>query len=255
MGKLDDISAISNFNQDKAWVIDSIKNAMPPSSSARNRIPRVPDALLREMTDYDKYYVPKAVSIGPYHHGKPELESVEKLKPFFTTALLCEYRVDLGSLYTYRSIKQLSSVGIHFKSSGVMSLADVKFDRRWWWLSADVKLPSIIIDDSTKTMLLNLTAYERCTNDARKWVASYICLLDSLIDDLEDVPALRKAGVLDISFGSDKEVAKLFNEIATDLYQRNKTSEMEFIAKLCSIAVKTSAQCFLAVLIQDHQTP
>ncbi|XP_076905834.1 UPF0481 protein At3g47200-like [Bidens hawaiensis] len=56
----------------------------PPSPV---RIPRVPKTV-RESDDYTKYYVPKVVSIGPYHFGKPELDPVEKLKPHFTMKLL-----------------------------------------------------------------------------------------------------------------------------------------------------------------------
>ena len=48
-------------------------------------------------------------------------------------------------------------------------------------------------------------------------VTSYISFLDSLIDEANDVKVLRKAGVLYNCLGSDEEVAKLFNEIGTDL--------------------------------------
>ncbi|KAM0046878.1 hypothetical protein Hdeb2414_s0009g00321751 [Helianthus debilis subsp. tardiflorus] len=74
------------------------------------------------------------------------------------------------------------------------------------------------MDDSTKPMLLNLIAFERClcsTNDS--WVTSYVCLLDSLIDDAADVKVLRKAGVLLNGLGRDQNVANLLHEIGTDL--------------------------------------
>lgn len=45
--------------------------------------------------------------------------------------------------------------------------------------------------------------------------------MDSLIDHSEDVKVLRKAGILDNRLGSDKEVARLFNEIGTDLVPNN----------------------------------
>jgi hypothetical protein len=48
-------------------------------------------------------------------------------------------------------------------------------------------------------------------------ITSYISFLDSLIDEANDVKLLRKAGVLYNCLGSDEEVAKLFNEIGTDL--------------------------------------
>ncbi|KVI03463.1 Protein of unknown function DUF247, plant [Cynara cardunculus var. scolymus] len=119
---------------------------------------------------------------------------------------------------TFRNVNELIDVGINFKPSSIMGLTQIGFSKRWWLFSADVELPPITVDDSTKSMVLNLITHEMCSADGHEaWVTSYICLLDSLIDHPEDVKALRKAGVLDNSLGSDKEVAKLFNEIGTDL--------------------------------------
>ncbi|KAL7599036.1 hypothetical protein Lser_V15G26237 [Lactuca serriola] len=392
MAKHDDINASSIENQDEAWVIDLIEKAMPPPSSS-TRIHRVPEIVLREMGDYEKYYVPKAVSIGPYHYGNPKLQSIEKLKPVFTKELLSrsEHNERLSSLYkylgaanmvkelrgfyeekstdhlsdkeftmmilldgcfilyyiifiygeraenciylrshqivlihrdlfllenqipfkilnmvmdlikldmrdkfrsffadnilsrgrqisewfcfgssstqtyqnsgreshgsyefvgdhllhrlhtrltepspnnieshrnsyknTFHNVRDLEYVGIRFRPSSVMSLAHVEFVGRWW-LAKILKLPPIIVNDSTKPMLLNLIAYEMCSDDTHVWVTSYICLLNSLIDHPEDVQALRKAGVIDNSLGSDQEVATLFNEIGTGLVPNNAT--------------------------------
>ncbi|KAJ0715363.1 hypothetical protein HanPI659440_Chr13g0500261 [Helianthus annuus] len=332
--------------EDERWVIDSITNAnaAPPTA----RIPLVP-GMVRAAHDYEKYFVPKVVSIGPHHFRNPNLELVEQLKPVFTMKLLSENKENLRSLYkklgdpemvkqlrsfyeenlttmlsnkeftkmmmqdscfilyyiqyifcgkpedfpelkshqlsyfllrkyfgiweveknvvrriqkyreepdmvltghykpdhilhllhriltrtevpggnqlklmfpkwrrgrhgvnrhgvnryTFRSVNELANVGVHFKPSNTKSLAYVKFSKRRWW-SANVELPPITVDDSTKPMLLNLIAYEMCSCDAKDaWVTSYICLLDSLIDHPEDVKALRKAGVLENSFRSD----------------------------------------------------
>ncbi|GKE02200.1 UPF0481 protein-like protein [Tanacetum coccineum] len=119
---------------------------------------------------------------------------------------------------TFRNVNELIDVGIDFKPSGSMSLAHIEVFKSWWFFSANVELPPITVDDSTKPMLLNLVAYEMCSCNAHEsWVTSYICLLDSLIDHPKDVKTLRKVGVLDNFLGSDEEVAKLFNEIGTYL--------------------------------------
>ncbi|KAK1427076.1 hypothetical protein QVD17_15759 [Tagetes erecta] len=374
--------------EDEQSVIDSIITATPPPPPTA-RIHKVP-RMVRDSDDYDKYYVPKVVSIGPHHFRNPKLEFVQKLKPVFTMKLLQD-EATLRSLYiklgapemvkelrnfyeegstndfrdpvftkimlldscfilyfirfisgekpencqelkthqivfihedmfllenqipfkvlkevmkllsdeycyiskialliygnilaperpktkwfciknakscleeskkeliesepdhllhllhrrltkkmkdgkkdfrskqdyrcTFRNVNELMDVGIHFKPSETMSLAHIEFLKGKWWFSANVKLPPINVDDSTKPMLLNLVAYEMCSHDAYDaGVTSYICLLDSLIDHPEDVKVLRKAGVLENSLGSDKEVAKLFNEIGTDLVPNN----------------------------------
>ncbi|TYI03830.1 hypothetical protein ES332_A11G369200v1 [Gossypium tomentosum] len=75
-------------------------------------------------------------------------------------------------------------------------------------------LPPITVDDST----MNLIAYEMCPDFYNNFtVTSYMCFLDSLIDEAEDVKALRRAGILYNGLGSDEEVAKLFNKMNTDL--------------------------------------
>ncbi|XP_076958468.1 UPF0481 protein At3g47200-like [Bidens hawaiensis] len=120
-----------------------------------------------------------------------------------------------GDWCTLRNAGELANSGIHFKPSDSMLLSNVKFSRGWWRFSANVKLPRIKVNGFTKHILLNLIAYEISLRDKNAWVKSYVCLLDSLIDHPEDVRILRKAWVLETFLGSDEEVAKLFNEIAT----------------------------------------
>ncbi|KAH1084279.1 hypothetical protein J1N35_024040 [Gossypium stocksii] len=75
-------------------------------------------------------------------------------------------------------------------------------------------LPPISVNDST----MNLIAYEMCSDfDNDFTVTSYMCFLDLLIDEAEDVKDLRDAGILYNRLGSDEEVAKLFNKMNTDL--------------------------------------
>ncbi|CAI9779517.1 unnamed protein product [Fraxinus pennsylvanica] len=48
-------------------------------------------------------------------------------------------------------------------------------------------------------------------------ITSYIWLMDSLIDNANDVKELRKKRILVNNLGSDEHLAQLFNEIAIDL--------------------------------------
>ncbi|XP_076925533.1 uncharacterized protein LOC143588406 [Bidens hawaiensis] len=143
-------------------VIDAIATSLP-LISAKGSISNSAYKRLRE------YYVPRVVSIGPYHFGTKKLKLVEKLN-------------------------ELADVGIHFKPNNSMSLTSVEFSKGWMRFTANVKLPRTIVNGSTKHILLNLIAYETCLctiDDAR--VTSYVCLLDSLIDQPEDVKILRKS--------------------------------------------------------------
>lgn len=78
------------------WVIRLTENIndVPQLSQSWSsaRIHRV-STMVRKTNDYDKYYIPKVLSIGPYHYGNPNLQLVEKLKPLFMRKLLLKYNV------------------------------------------------------------------------------------------------------------------------------------------------------------------
>ncbi|KAF2289299.1 hypothetical protein GH714_034310 [Hevea brasiliensis] len=117
--------------------------------------------------------------------------------------------------HSFRNVKELIASGIRLKPTGERSLT-ISFERSCF--AGTLKLPSLLVDDSTAPKLKNLIALEMCPDFLKDFeVTSYICFLDSLIDHPEDVQELRKAKILTNVLGSDKEVAKLFNKIGTDL--------------------------------------
>ncbi|CAL5423130.1 unnamed protein product [Camellia sinensis] len=121
-----------------------------------------------------------------------------------------------GGWYSRRSAKDFKSVGIQFKPSKTFQLTDIDFNPTC--TSGILKLPPMIIDDTTKSILLNLAAYEACPDSVTDFgVTSYICFMDSLIDHADDVKVLRSKGILLNFLGSDQQVADIFNEIATEL--------------------------------------
>ncbi|KAK4838839.1 hypothetical protein QYF36_016854 [Acer negundo] len=120
-------------------------------------------------------------------------------------------------LFSCRSAKELNAAGIHFRPSQGHRFTDVQFSSSFI-LIGFLKLPPIAVDDSTKSMLLNMVAYEACPDAPDDLgVSSYICFMDSLIDHAEDVKELRSKGILLNFLGSDQQVADLFNQIADNL--------------------------------------
>ncbi|XP_052176567.1 uncharacterized protein LOC127790876 isoform X3 [Diospyros lotus] len=116
----------------------------------------------------------------------------------------------------YRSVKELKLVGIHFKPSETCRFSDIKFNSGH--LCGWLKLPRIIIKDGTKSLLLNLVAFEACADTSRNFgVSSYVYFMDTLIDHAEDAKELRSKGIIHNLLGSDEEVAKLFNEISENV--------------------------------------
>ncbi|ESW23695.1 hypothetical protein PHAVU_004G068600 [Phaseolus vulgaris] len=119
-------------------------------------------------------------------------------------------------MVTYRNIKELKVVGIVLKSSKTRSPKDISFSFGWFY--STLKLPEIVVDDTTTTTVLNLIAYEMCPDFQNDYgIRSYVSFLDSLIDHPDDVKALRSKQILLNSLGSDEEVANLFNTLSTDL--------------------------------------
>ncbi|KAK1291925.1 hypothetical protein QJS10_CPB17g01788 [Acorus calamus] len=115
----------------------------------------------------------------------------------------------------FRSVKELTEAGIKFKPNKIGNLTDVKYKEEY--LCGILSLPRMIIDDTTKSKLLNLMALEMCPKGARGYgITSYVCLLDNLIDHADDVRELRLRGVLVNCLGNDQQVADLFNELAND---------------------------------------
>ncbi|KAJ4830185.1 hypothetical protein Tsubulata_046689, partial [Turnera subulata] len=132
-----------------------------------------------------------------------------------------EKKPQYSNQYTFRNVAELKASGIEFKRSKTNSLKAISFDPSWFL--GTVKLPLLRVSDDSAPTFLNLIAYEMCPDFKNEYdVTSYMCFLDSLIDQPEDVAELRKANILHNLFGSDEEVASLFNEIATDLVPNPK---------------------------------
>ncbi|XP_042479757.1 UPF0481 protein At3g47200-like [Macadamia integrifolia] len=124
--------------------------------------------------------------------------------------------IDDDDLHSFRSVVELKKAGIKCKKSKSGSLRDVKFED--YCIRGQLFLPHLVIDDLTKSSLLNLVAYEVSPDGPSDYaVTSYIVLLDSLIDHSEDVKELRSEGILKNLLGSDQQVADLFNELAIHL--------------------------------------
>ena len=120
---------------------------------------------------------------------------------------------------SFRNVQELKAVGINLKSSNNRCLGNITFTQKYWkFYGGTLSLPPIIVDDSTGPKFFNLIAYEMCPDFENDYgVSSYISFLDSLIDESRDVIDLRNAGILRNFLGSDKEVARVFNEIGIDL--------------------------------------
>ena len=85
---------VENWNR----IVQKAKERIP-SQSQWPRLPKVPH-MLRGTQDFKKLYEPRVISIGPYHHGKPDLGRVEMIKPLYAEQFLAGINQDFKDLYT-----------------------------------------------------------------------------------------------------------------------------------------------------------
>ncbi|KAK1356124.1 hypothetical protein POM88_049380 [Heracleum sosnowskyi] len=84
-----------------------------------------------------------------------------------------------------RSAMELHEAGIRFKTSKTTSLKDISFH------SGVLRLPRIVVDDTTEAMFLNLIAFERFHVGAGNEVTAYVFFMDNIIDNAKDVNLLH----------------------------------------------------------------
>ncbi|KAJ6300592.1 hypothetical protein OIU76_021395 [Salix suchowensis] len=117
--------------------------------------------------------------------------------------------------YWHYPAKEFINVGISLKPSKTSRFSDVRFVPTL--LGGTLYIPQLIIGDCTKPLLLNLVAYDACSDKSKDWVTSFVCSLASLIDSPEDVKELRSRGLLLSTLGCDQQVADHINEMAKHL--------------------------------------
>ncbi|CAI9111927.1 OLC1v1012276C2 [Oldenlandia corymbosa var. corymbosa] len=115
---------------------------------------------------------------------------------------------------------ELKAAGVEFRSGKGKNLLDVDFDRKRGILT----LPSLIVNDSAEAFFRSLIAFEQSPYHP-KFITSYVCLLDYLIDTEKDVDLLIKHGIIiSDQLHSSNKVADSFN----DLYKELLTNPKDF---------------------------
>ncbi|RHN40424.1 hypothetical protein MtrunA17_Chr8g0354581 [Medicago truncatula] len=119
---------------------------------------------------------------------------------------------------TYKSIRDLKTVGIQVVANKTdeWNWSNISFTSKWF--NGELRLPIFLFNDVTPYFFRNLVAYEMCSDVHYNYeCCSFFSFMDSLVDNADDVKELRSAGVFQNLLGSDKELAKLFNDLGDDL--------------------------------------
>nr|GLL26438.1 UPF0481 protein At3g47200-like [Ipomoea trifida] len=108
-------------------------------------------------------------------------------------------------------VSELREAGIKFKKRKTDRFWDIKFKNGY------LKIPRLLIHDGTKSLFLNLIAFEQCHLDCSNDITSYIIFMDNLINSPADVSYLHYFGIIEHWLGSDAEVAELFNRLCQEV--------------------------------------
>ncbi|XP_072993117.1 UPF0481 protein At3g47200-like [Typha latifolia] len=128
------------------------------------------------------------------------------------------------------SATELREAGVTFrKKASPDHMLDITFR------NGVMEIPLNHIEDSTRTILTNLVAFEQSMLDGPMNITSFSLLMDSLINTEKDVAILQRCDVVDHFLGSEEEVARFFNQLCehavidlTDHYFSELFSEVNF---------------------------
>uniref|UniRef100_A0A7N2LZM2 Uncharacterized protein n=1 Tax=Quercus lobata TaxID=97700 RepID=A0A7N2LZM2_QUELO len=108
-------------------------------------------------------------------------------------------------------VTELKEAGIKFKKRKTDRFWDIKFK------NGILYIPRLFIHDGTKSLFLNLIAFEQCHLDCGNGITSYVVFMDNLINSHQDVAHLHYHGIIEHWLGSDAEVADLFNRLCQEV--------------------------------------
>ncbi|XP_018437744.1 UPF0481 protein At3g47200 [Raphanus sativus] len=108
-------------------------------------------------------------------------------------------------------VTELKGAGVKFRRKKTDKLWDIEFKKGY------LKIPKLLIHDSTKSLFSNLIAFEQCHANSSNDITSYVIFMDNLINSAEDVSYLHHCGIIEHWLGSDFEVADLFNRLCKEV--------------------------------------
>ncbi|XP_071723542.1 UPF0481 protein At3g47200-like [Rutidosis leptorrhynchoides] len=109
------------------------------------------------------------------------------------------------------NLSELQEAGIKIKLRWSDSWGDIHFKNRI------VGIPPIMIHEGTRSLLLNLIAFEQSHFNCSYYVTSYVIFMRDLINSPEDVLYLRNHGIIHHCLGSNAEVPDLFHRLCQEM--------------------------------------
>ncbi|KAA8516938.1 hypothetical protein F0562_017244 [Nyssa sinensis] len=184
-----------------------------------------------------------------YDMERPATHLLELLHQRMVSPIYYMYTRPNTVRFTFRGLTELTAVGIQLKPANKGHLTEIDYDSS----TATLKIPSITVDESTKSKLLNLIAYEMCPDAQSDLVfTNYTCFMDLLIDNPEDVKKLRSQQILQNCLHSDHDVAQIFNEIGANLVSIPYCYKYEILLKNIQRDYEDKKRRYMAEFRAEH---
>ncbi|QCE13164.1 UPF0481 protein At3g47200-like [Vigna unguiculata] len=116
-----------------------------------------------------------------------------------------------------RSVTELIEAGVKIKVDESKQLLNISFGKKWGFLTRQLTVPPLYINDHRGTVFRNIVAFENCHKDCNPDVTTYLFFFNGLINSARDVCLLHYKGVLHHSLGNDKTVSELINNITKEI--------------------------------------
>ncbi|XVF16223.1 hypothetical protein REPUB_Repub10bG0013300 [Reevesia pubescens] len=110
-----------------------------------------------------------------------------------------------------RSVTKLQEAGVKFVKVAPDSILDIKFR------DGSLEIPSLLVQETTETILRNLIAYEQCLPKCPPIFTCYAIVLDNLMDNSADMEILCKKEILD-NWLSPEDSSQYFNKLYNDTF-------------------------------------
>ncbi|XXG84455.1 hypothetical protein AAC387_Pa10g1966 [Persea americana] len=109
-------------------------------------------------------------------------------------------------------VSVLRDHGIKFEQKrNSTRIMDISFE------GGHLQIPQLVINDSTRSILLNLMAFEQCYSKCSNDVTTYVNFMDGLINGPKDVSYLQQMKIIVHRLGSEEAVARLFNQLCREM--------------------------------------
>ncbi|XP_039158322.1 uncharacterized protein LOC104428705 [Eucalyptus grandis] len=143
----------------------------------------------------------------------------------FVIKLFWGYSMGFDKLgYTPDDLVFSSSRRIKFINGEVEGFQKIQFK------DETLEIPRLVIQDATRSLFLNLVAFEQCHFNCGNNVTSYL-FMDNLINSAENVGHLHNCGIMEHWLRSDAEVADLFNQLCKDVVLVGSHSYLSGLSK------------------------